>query len=80
MASAKIAITLDKNLLRRLDLLIAAKGYPSRSRIIQEAVEEKIGRLERRRLAREVVKLDPAEEEALAEEGMGLDFQEWPEY
>jgi hypothetical protein len=34
-------------------------------------VAEKLGRLARTRLARECAKLDPQEEKALAEEGLG---------
>jgi hypothetical protein len=47
---------------------------------IQEAVEEKLARMERSRLAKECAKLDPAFEKALAEEGMSEDAAEWPEY
>ena len=48
--------------------------------MIQEAVEEKLTRLERGRLAGECTKLDPAFEKALAEEGLSEDASEWPEY
>jgi hypothetical protein len=37
-------------------------------------------RLARTRLAREAAKLDPDEEKALAEEGMGAELAVWPEY
>lgn len=80
MAASKVAITLDEKLLLRLDQLVTEKVYPSRSRAIQEAVEEKLLRLERSRLARECGKLDPSFERALAEEGLSLEFAEWPEY
>ena len=80
MAASKVAITLDEKLLLRLDQLVTEKVYPSRSRAIQEAVEEKLLRLERSRLARECRKLDPSFEKALAEEGLSQEFSEWPEY
>ena len=70
MAASKVAITLDEKLLLRLDQLVTEKVYPSRSRAIQEAVEEKLLRLKRSRLARECGKLDPSFEKALAEEGL----------
>jgi hypothetical protein len=54
--------------------------FPSRSTAIQEAVEEKLDRLERSRLARECSKLDPEFEKAMAEEGMSEELSEWPEY
>lgn len=80
MARAKVAISLDENTLNRLDRLVRAHQFPSRSQAIQEAVEEKISRLDRSRLARECAKLDPAIEKALAEEGLSDDLAQWPEY
>ena len=80
MGTSKIAISLDEKLLGRLDGLVRKRVFPSRSRAIQAAVEEKIARLERTRLARECAKLDPDLETALAEEGLSRDLGEWPEY
>ena len=77
---AKIAITLDRETLRRLDQLVAQRRVPNRSRVIQIAVEEHLDHLERGRLARECAKLDPTEERALAEEGLGAELETWPEY
>jgi hypothetical protein len=47
---------------------------------VQEAVREKLDRLDRSRLARECAKLDPSEEKQLAEEGLTEDLKTWPEY
>ena len=80
MSKSKIAITLEESILERLDGLVEQSMFPSRSRAIQEAVEEKLARLKRSRLARECAKLDPAFEKALAEEGLSEDLSEWPEY
>jgi Arc/MetJ-type ribon-helix-helix transcriptional regulator len=80
MAKAKIAITLDADLLEELDALIAANQFPNRSQAIEIAVAEKLAHLARGRLARECAKLDPLEEKALAEEGLRLELSEWPEY
>lgn len=77
---AKIAITLDRATLRRLDQLVAQRRLPSRSRAIQQAVDEHLDRLERGRLARECAKLERAEEHALAEEGLHAELDTWPEY
>jgi Arc/MetJ-type ribon-helix-helix transcriptional regulator len=55
-------------------------GYPNRSRVIQEAVAEKLARIDRSRLARECAKLEPTEERALAEEGMSEEMSQWPTY
>ena len=80
MAKAKVAITLDKASLGRVDKLVRQSFFASRSQAIQEAIEEKLARLERTRLARESAKLDPAFEKALAEEGLSKDVSRWPEY
>ncbi len=80
MPRAKVAISLDESTLERLDKLVEKAVFSTRSQAIQEAVEEKLARMERSRLARECAKLDPAFEKALAEEGMSEDAAEWPEY
>ena len=80
MAASKIAITIDDNLLKQLDIMVKSKVYPNRSRAIQEAVADKLYRLERTRLAQECAKLDPNFEQNMAEEGLSLEMDEWPEY
>jgi Arc/MetJ-type ribon-helix-helix transcriptional regulator len=77
---AKVAISLDESTLEHLDKLVERAVFSNRSQAIQEAVEEKLARMERSRLARECAKLDPTFEKALAEEGMSEDAAEWPEY
>ena len=80
MSVAKVAITLDENLLQKIDRLVRQKVFPNRSKAIQEAVEEKILRFDRNRLAKECAKLDPKFEQAIAEEGMSVEVEQWPEY
>jgi metal-responsive CopG/Arc/MetJ family transcriptional regulator len=80
MGSAKVAITIDNDTLQRLDRLVEEHVFPNRSKAIQEAVQDKIKRLEKSRLARECAKLDPSYEQALADEGISEDVNEWPEY
>ena len=80
MAKSKVAISLDESTLDRLDQLVKKEVFPNRSQAIEEAVAEKLARLERSRLAQECTKLDPAFEKALAEEGLSEDLAEWPEY
>jgi len=80
MPTTKIAITLDDQTVARLDRLVKDRVFPSRSRAIQEAVEEKLQRLEHGRLARECAKLDPEFEKNLAEQGMSGVLEQWPEY
>lgn len=80
MSTAKIAITIEEGLVKQLDRLVSAEVYPSRSRAIQDAVAEQLRRMDRGRLARECAKLDRKFEQALAEEGMGSEGGQWPEY
>jgi metal-responsive CopG/Arc/MetJ family transcriptional regulator len=80
MATAKIAISLDEGTVKRLDRLVKNRIFPSRSKVIQDAVQEKLKKLEKSRLARECAKLDPEFEKALAEEGLSAEADQWPEY
>jgi len=80
MPKAKIAISLAEQTLERLDLMVREKIFPNRSQAIESALTEKLGRLDRVRLARECSKLDPAEERELAEEGFSEELTRWPEY
>ncbi len=80
MASTKVAVTIDTNLLAELDALVAKQVFPNRSKAIQSALQDKLARIRRTRLAAECAKLDPREEQALAEEGMALQLEAWPAY
>jgi len=80
MAMTKIAITLDPKLVAQLDQLVAREVYANRSQAIQAAIQDKLAKLSRSRLARECAKLDPHEEQALAEEGMDQELATWPAY
>ena len=80
MAASKIAITLENDTLKRLDMLVKSNFFPNRSKAIQEAVAEKLTRIQKTRLAQECAKLDPDFERSLAEEGFTSELEEWPEY
>lgn len=80
MGKSKIAITIDERIVGRIDRLVRQRAYQSRSQAIEEALQDKLARLDRSRLAREVAKLDPEFEKMLAEEGLSKDLSEWPEY
>jgi len=80
MAASKIAITIEKKTLAKLDRLVRERVFPNRSRAIQQALEEKLKKLEKDRLTLECEKLDPQEETKLAEEGFALEEDQWPEY
>ena len=80
MGRSKVAITIDEDLLEKLDRLVKRAMFRNRSQAIQLAVKEKLERVDRSRLARECSKLDPSFEKALAEEGLSEELREWPEY
>lgn len=80
MPKTKVAVTIETELLEELDDLIASARFPNRSQAIEAAVAEKLDRIRRGRLARESANLDPKEEKALAEEGLGAELEAWPEY
>jgi metal-responsive CopG/Arc/MetJ family transcriptional regulator len=80
MPTTKVAVTLDTELLAQVDRLVAQHIFPNRSKAIQAALAEKLTRMQRSRLARESAKLNPHDEQLLAEEGMDQEFATWPEY
>jgi len=80
MPKTKLAVTLDSTLVTELDQLVAKRRFANRSQAVEVAVAEKLERLARARLARECAKLDPAEESAMAEEGLAGGRETWPEY
>jgi metal-responsive CopG/Arc/MetJ family transcriptional regulator len=80
MSRSKVAITVNQNTLDRVDQLVSQHIFPSRSRAFDEALEQKLKRLDKSRLARECVKLDPGFERSLAEEGLSGEIDECPEY
>jgi len=65
-------------IVNRIDRLVQKKAFSNRSQAIEEALQEKLARLDKSRLARETAKLDPEYERTLAEEGIAQDSSEWP--
>jgi metal-responsive CopG/Arc/MetJ family transcriptional regulator len=80
MPTTKVAVTIDTDLLAQVDQLVAQRIFPNRSKAIQAALAEKLTRLQHSRLARESAKLNPRDEQHLAEEGMDQELSTWPEY
>jgi Arc/MetJ-type ribon-helix-helix transcriptional regulator len=80
MPKAKVAVTIDSQLLKRIDRLVRDARFPNRSAAVECALVEKLERMDRTRLVRECAKLDQSEERALADEGLAADLAEWPEY
>jgi metal-responsive CopG/Arc/MetJ family transcriptional regulator len=80
MSVAKVTISIESGLLRRVDHLVKARVFLNRSQAIQTAVEEKVARLDSNRLAQECAKLDRAQEQAFADEGLASEAAILPEY
>jgi Arc/MetJ-type ribon-helix-helix transcriptional regulator len=80
MPAAKVAISIDPRLLRHVDRLVRTRIFRTRSQAIQTAVQEKLARVEKSRLARECAKLSKREEVCWAELGLKADAREWPKY
>lgn len=51
MPTSKVAITIDSELLKELDQMITRQVFPNRSRAVPAALEDKLARLKRTRLA-----------------------------
>ncbi|MGD0412235.1 MAG: ribbon-helix-helix domain-containing protein [Verrucomicrobiota bacterium] len=71
---------MDETLLQRLDRLVKSRSFRSRSQVVQEAVSEKISRMDKSALAKECAKLDRTFEQAMAEEGLATEVAAWPKY
>jgi len=80
MSVAKVTISIESVLLKKVDYLVKERVFPNRSQAIQSAVEEKVSHLDRNRLARECAKLDKFEEQSLADLGLANEAEEWLEY
>lgn len=80
MPKTKVAVTLETQLVERVDELVARQRFRNRSQAIESALAEKLQRVARTQLARECARLDPTEERALAEEGLSGSVETWPKY
>lgn len=80
MSVAKVTISIESDLLRKVDRLVKERVFSTRSQAVQSAVAEKISKMDKNRLARECAKLDKAEERALADLGLAGEVETWPEY
>jgi metal-responsive CopG/Arc/MetJ family transcriptional regulator len=80
MTAAKIAITIDENLLREVDNWVKQKLYPNRSQAVQAALFDRVNQLNQQRLEAECAKLDPQEEQEFAELGIEETLGGWSHY
>ena len=80
MPKTKVALTLDADLVERVDELVTRRRFRNRSQAIESALADKLRRLARTRLATESAKLNVRDEQRLADEGLADEFGSWPEY
>ena len=78
MPAAKVAISIDEQILQEIDRWVAAGEYPSRSQVMRAAITVlREQRARRGTLIEELAKLDPVEERALADEFLAAETM-WP--
>jgi metal-responsive CopG/Arc/MetJ family transcriptional regulator len=80
MSVAKVTVSIESHLLKKVDRLVQERVFASRSQAVQSAIEEKISRIDSNRLVRECAKLDKDEEQSLADLGLASEVEEWLEY
>jgi Arc/MetJ-type ribon-helix-helix transcriptional regulator len=80
MTAAKIAITLDENLLKEVDRWVEQQLYPNRSQAVQSALFAQAKQISQQRLEAECQKLDPQAEREFAELGMDEALNDWDRY
>jgi len=79
MPTAKVAISLDREILQEVDRWVLRGAYPNRSKAIQAALRSQVERWRRHRLVTELKKLNPVQERTLANERMRGEVA-WPEF
>lgn len=80
MSVDKIAVSIDHELVQKLDKLVADKKFKNRSHAIQSSIQNTVTKLEHQRLAQQCRKLNEIEEQRLADEGLEEDLGQWPKF
>jgi Arc/MetJ-type ribon-helix-helix transcriptional regulator len=80
MGVAKVTVSIEAEIIKKVDRLVKEKVFRNRSQAVQTAVDEKLTRLEKNRLTIECSKLSKDEERAFADLGLAAEIEEWPEY
>ncbi len=77
MPKDKVAITVEKDILRELDLMVKEKNIPSRSKAIEDAISQLIENWRKNRLYEELRNLDVEAEKAEAEASVDAVNEAW---
>jgi metal-responsive CopG/Arc/MetJ family transcriptional regulator len=80
MSVAKVAISIENKLLKKVDFYVKKGVFKNRSQALQMAMNETIAHLEHKRLANECAKLDISLEQQIADNDLAEDMEEWPKY
>jgi len=80
MPKDKVAITVEKDILRELDLMVKEKNIPSRSKAIEEAISHLIENWRKNRLYEQLRNLDVEAEKAEAEASVDAVNEAWQKY
>ncbi|HAA84994.1 MAG TPA: CopG family transcriptional regulator [Kosmotogaceae bacterium] len=80
MPKDKVAITIEKDILRELDLMVKEKNIPSRSKAIEDAISQLIENWRKNRLYEQLRNLDVEAEKAEAEESVDAVNEAWQKY
>jgi len=77
MSIAKIAVSIDEKQLKKIDFYVKKHVFKNRSQAFQISINRTLEQLEHDRLTRECAKLDPKEEQELADIGIDEDLESW---
>ncbi|HAA86377.1 MAG TPA: CopG family transcriptional regulator [Kosmotogaceae bacterium] len=80
MPKDKVAITIEKDILRELDLMVKEKNIPSRSKAIEDAISQLIENWRKNRLYEQLRNLDVEAEKAEAEASVDAVNEAWQKY
>lgn len=80
MPKDKVAITVEKDILRELDLMVKEKNISSRSKAIEDAISQLIENWRKNRLYEQLRNLDVEAEKAEAEASVDAVNEAWQKY
>ena len=80
MSTAKIAVSIDGNQLKKIDFYVKKHVFKNRSQAFQISINQTLQQLEHGRLARECAKLEMSAEQSMADMGLEEDLASWPKY
>ena len=80
MSTKKITVTLQENVVERLDSLVKNHHHKSRSKAVQIAINDYLKNMEKQKMYAQIDKMDLEEEMQVAEESLEAANEIWTEY